>query len=134
MYRHPRARLYGPLGVEIPRVITGSRAKGIIYWGESEDGDCLYVECPDTKTPSVMAFLQKLVDEFGKVVVLMDGASSHTSKDVQKMIGRMGGRLVVLILPAASPRMSAIEGVRAWCGRGARTCTILDRSGKRWTP
>ncbi len=109
MYRHAKARVYDKPGRLVIRTIPGNRDKEIIYSVITADRLKMSCRCPDTKTPSVVDFLTRVMNRFGKAVVLMDRASSHRSAEVMQLLEENMDRLRVIEFPTASPHLSAIE-------------------------
>ena len=75
----------------------------------------LYIQIRETsfKGPSVVEFLRHLLKHIsGKILVVWDGASIHTSKIVKKFLTEGGSKRILLErLPPYSPDLNPDEGV-----------------------
>ena len=57
-----------------------------------------------------MTFVKSLLRKFGKIILVLDGASYHfEKKHVQKFYKENEHRLIIMQLPAYSPELNPIE-------------------------
>ena len=108
---------WGPIGEKIKHKVTGNRGSLSAISAISSDGRLIFEVHDQGKrfnSADIIAFLTKLLLEHKRrhLVIVMDRATCHTSKVVEKFIDSQK-RLHVFFLPPRSPEFNPDEGVWA---------------------
>ena len=81
-----------------------------MYGALAEDGTRLMRQYERFDGPTFVRYLKEARRKWGKVLLIMDNAGQHKTKAVRKYLEEHDG-LEILYLPAATPKLSAVESV-----------------------
>jgi len=84
------------------------------YYGAvsmEDEPDLFWEGCHRFNSTTFCAFLDDLVDHYGKVCLILDNVKYHKSKMAKRKIRQLRGRLWVYWLPKYSPELNAVEMV-----------------------
>ncbi|MCG8430939.1 MAG: IS630 family transposase [Candidatus Omnitrophica bacterium] len=86
--------------------------KSCTCFGALGDGDLFYHQYYDRgNTGNMIAFVQSLYEKYGKVLLIMDNASYHKSKELMEHIKGYGGDVEIIYQPPYSPDLNPVEMV-----------------------
>ena len=102
-------KYWSAVGTPITVTYRGNRRRTVAYGAIATDGRRFFRTYDKFDGPTFLRYLKELRSHFGKVLVIMDGASAHKTRDVKKFVADNRDTLMVRYLPVATPRLSGIE-------------------------
>ena len=90
---------------------TGDHAMTIVFGLITADGEGFFRRYEKFTKEEFAAFIQGAHIWFGKLLIILDGASQHRAKIVQQAISEMNGEVILKFLPPGCPDLNAIEEV-----------------------
>ena len=87
---------------------TGKRIKTVVFGLITKDKKQLFMTCDKSNTSTFIKFLNACRRKFGKIAIILDGATSHRSKRLKKWL-RDHQELKLIYLPKATPQLNAVE-------------------------
>ena len=105
----PRKGVYTPKGVRAVYTYTGSHSKTAVFGMITTDGRGLFKQYDKSTKEEFVDFLKAAHEEFGKILMILDGAPQHRAADVKKALKEMNGEVELEFLPPGCPDLSAIE-------------------------
>ncbi len=102
-------KYWSAVGVPIRVPYKGSHRRTVAYGAIATDGRRFFRTYDKFDGPTFLKYLKKLHRHFGKVLVMMDGASAHTTRDVRQFLADNKETIRVRYLPTASPELSGME-------------------------
>ena len=88
----------------------GRRDKTTVYGTLAEDGARLMRQYGRFDGPTFVRYLKEVRRKWGKVLLVTDNASQHKHREVRQYLEEHDG-LEILYLPAATPKLGAVESV-----------------------
>ena len=88
----------------------GRRDRTVVFGALAEDGTRLMRQYGRFDGPTFVRYLKEVRRKWGKVLLVTDNASQHKHRDVRRYLEEHGG-LEILYLPAATPKLGAVESV-----------------------
>jgi len=98
-----------PKGEPIVMQYNGRHSKAVAYGATAADGRRLFRTCDRFDGDMFLEYLKELRRHFGKVNVIMDNASQHSTNDVNDFLAKNKDGIRVMHLPVATPELGAIE-------------------------
>ena len=119
MIAGPRARKrgYTRRGIRASYVYTDSHSKTIVFELLTTDGRRMFRQYDRFDMHAFARFLKVAVRKFGKICLILDNAPQHHARMIRRFVGMIDG-LTLKFLPAAIPKISAIEPYRREPKRG----------------
>lgn len=107
-------KYYSLVGERICLPYTGTHHRVTLYGALAEDGRQMFFQSIRSDTYSFIEFLKKVRRRFGKVVVIADRNSAHTSKETRKFLyasrkANPDEDIRILLLPPGCPFLNAVE-------------------------
>ncbi len=102
-------KYWSAVGVPITIPYNGSHRRIVAYGAIATDGRRFFRTYDKFNGPTFLRYLKELRNNFGKVLVIMDGASAHKTRDVKKFVADNPNTVRVRYLPVATPEISLIE-------------------------
>ena len=88
---------------------NGRHSKVVVYGAMATDRRRFFRTYDRFDGDTFLAYLKELRRHFGKVNVIMDNASQHSTRNVNAFLAKNRKDIRVMYLPAATPELSAIE-------------------------
>ncbi len=102
-------KYWSAVGTPITVTYRGNRRRTVAYGAIATDGRRFFRTYDKFDGPTFLRYLKELRSHFGKVPVIMDGASAHTTRDVKKFVADNPDTVRVRYLPVATPELSGME-------------------------
>ena len=98
-------------GAYIVQKITSYGKRCACFAALGKNGTIFYEYYKSGNTENMIDFVSRLYNGFGKVVLVMDNASYHRSKDLMKHLDQYGNDVIFVYQPAYSPDLNPVEMV-----------------------
>lgn len=107
-------KYYSLVGERIRLPYTGQHCRVTLYGALAEDGRQLFFQSIRSDSYSFIEFLKKARQRFGKVVVITDRYSAHTSRATRKFLyanrkANPAEDIRIVLLPPGCPFLNAVE-------------------------
>lgn len=107
-------RMWIEAGKEIMQIYTGSRERIALFGYYFEDRTHRFHEYAFADTNSLIESLKRVAAEYGRVAIIMDRMSAHSSKDLKKFLREYrrdhpGRDIQLIYLPRGSPYLNVVE-------------------------
>ena len=103
-------KLWSRVGDPVTASRHGRRDKTVVYGTLVEDGTRLMRQYGRFDGPTFVRYLKEVRRKWGRIFLVTDNASQHKHREVRKYLEEHDG-LEILYLPAATPKLSAVESV-----------------------
>ena len=107
-------RMWIEIGKEVMQIYTGSRERVALFGYYFEDRTHRFHEYAFADTNSMIASLKRIGAEYGKVAIIMDRMSAHSSDELKKFLREYrrdhpGRDIQLIYLPRGSPYLNVVE-------------------------
>jgi len=102
-------KYWSPVGEPVTVPYDGRRFRTVAYGAITADGRRFFRTYGSFDGPTFLAYLVELRRHFGKVLVVMDGAPQHRTRDVRRFLADHPDTVRAMYLPAGTPELSAVE-------------------------
>ena len=96
-------------GIKPRRIVTGLHTKIHIFGFLSENKKKMFVSSNKMNAKSFLKSLYKIRKRFGKIILIIDRASWHKAKKVQKYFRKHRRELKIVWFPRGCPEMNPVE-------------------------
>ena len=96
-------------GIKPRRLVTGLHKRIHIFGFLSEDKKKMFVSDNKMNAKSFLKLLYKIRKRFGKIILIIDRASWHKAKKVQKYFRKHRRELKIVWFPRGCPEMNPVE-------------------------
>ena len=103
-------KLWSRVGEPVAVIRHGRRDRTVVYGALVEDGTRLMRKYERFDVSTFVRYHKEARRKWGKVLLIMDNAGQHKTKAVRKYLEEHD-EVVILYLPTATPRLSAVESV-----------------------
>ena len=90
---------------------NGNHAMTIVFGLITVNGEGFFGRYKKFTKEEFTTFIQDAHSWFGKLLIILDGASQHRAKIVKQAIAEMNGEVILKFLPPGCPDLNAIEEV-----------------------
>jgi len=102
-------KYWSPVGEPVTVPYDGRRPRTVAYGAMTADGRKFFRTYDRFDGKTFLKYLRELCRHYGRVLVVMDGALQHRTRDVRSFIADHPGAVRVMYLPVGTPELSAIE-------------------------
>ena len=103
-------KLWSRVGEPVAVISHGRRDRTVVYGALAEDGTRLMRQYGRFDGPTFVRYLKAVRRKWGRVLLVADNAGQHKHREVRQYLEWHDG-LEILYLPAATPKLSAVESV-----------------------
>ena len=103
-------KMWSRVGEPVAVIRHGRRNRTVVYGALSEDGIKLMRQYERFDGPTFVRYLKEARRKWGKVLLVTGNASQHKHREMRKYLEEHD-EVEILYLPAAMPRLSAVESV-----------------------
>ena len=96
----------------------------------TQDGRQFFNHCQTLNTPSFLEHMDRVYREVGKMVLILDKASWHTSKDAVKFFAERD--IIVLWYPIGHPYLNPVEEVWSVLKRAMNHSILMQTRMRIW--
>jgi len=116
-------RLWAPRGSKPLCFTNGLTSKVNVFGSLDEEGKFIHMFSDIQNSEIFIEFLQKLLIEYSKILLVTDNAPWHRSKRTKEFIEKNDERIEIVFLPPYSPEMNPAEE----CWRRTRMNVTTNR-------
>ena len=127
----PGKKYWSKVGEPIVATYKGSHSKVVAFGSITHDGRHLFRTYDKFNKDTVLNYLKKLKNHFGKIVIVMDRAPQHKAKIVTEWLDENKDCVKVLWLPPGTPEIAGIE--RFW-GKSKKHVSVSGTCSRDLAP
>ena len=109
LYDSTSRKVWVQKGIKPRRLVTGLHKRIHIFGFLSEDKKKMFVSDNKMNAKSFLKLLYKIRKRFGKIILIIDRASWHKAKKVQKYFRKHRRELKIVWFPRGCPEMNPVE-------------------------
>ena len=109
LYDSVSRKVWVSKGVKPRRLVTGLHTKIHIFGFLSEDKKKMFASDNKMNAKSFLKSMYKIKKRFGKIILIIDRASWHKAKKVQKYLSKYRREIKVVWFPRGCPEMNPVE-------------------------
>jgi len=102
-------KYWSPVGEPVTVPYDGRRPRTVAYGAMTADGRRFFRTYDRFDGRTFLKYFKELCGHYGKVLVVMDGAPQHRTKDVRRFLADHPDTVRAMCLPAGTPELSAVE-------------------------
>lgn len=125
-------RAWAEIGTEVVQVYTGSKERIALFGYYFEDCTQRFQEYAFADSYALFDSLKRIADEFGKVAIIMDRASSHNSEATRRLLREYrrdnpDRDIQIIFLPRGSPYLNVVEECWGMLKKNVAECYLYPK-------